>query len=123
MYLICTDDPDITFLTLPEGCPYSAFNDPPFPSRVERIQITFPKFDFNNAATFPFPQFANFFPGTNFEACVILTVIDDDNFEGEEFFNVTIEDVGPQYIPIDTYRLSTIVSLRDPEGKLSPLHF
>lgn len=120
MYVCFTDlfSPDLSFLTLPEGCPYSIFNDPLFPPNIDRIKIVVPDFDSNGGRSIPEPGFANFYPGADLTSCVSLTVIDDNNFEGDESFRISVYATGPDfYLPCMDGMNSTIITVRDPEGK------
>ena len=107
---------DLSFLALQEGCPYSAFNDPVFPPLIDEIKIKFPYFDDNFGRTSPYPDFANFFPGTSFNACVILTVPDDKDFEGNELFGLFIYGTGPDFYLPQREPNVTIITVTDPEG-------
>lgn len=110
--------PDISFLTLPEGCPYSIFNDPPFPPNIDKISITVLGFDSVDGRVSPEPEFANFSPGTDFTACVSLTVIDDDDFENSEMFLLSIYATGPDfYLPFTDDLNFTVITINDPEGE------
>ncbi len=122
-YGINKTDLDVSFLTIPEGCPYSDFNDPPFPPNIERIVIDFPEFNDIDGRILPQPNFVNFVSGTNLTACLILTVIDDDDFEGAELFNISVVETGPDfYLTISPERGSGLITIRDPEGTYNLAH-
>ena len=110
--------PDVTFLTLPEGCPYSIYNDPLFPEHIHSIEIAAIGFESDHGRLSPKPGFANFFPGTNFTSCVTLTVVDDEEFENSEMFVLSINGTGPDiYLPITEGQDSTLITINDPEGE------
>lgn len=109
-----TENTDLSFLTLQEGCPYSSFNEPLFPPLIERISIKYPGFRFNRGRTLPFPEFSNFIPGA-LTSCVTLTVIDDDDFEGNEMFDLLIYAIGPEFNLSINLNVTTI-TITDQEG-------
>ena len=120
MLSIFNSETDIDFLTLPEGCPYSRFNEPLFPSDVRSIKIEFPKYISNYGRSSPHPDFANFFPGTDFSACVTLTVIDDNNFEGNEMVALTVYTSGPDFeLNVRDDQNMTLITITDEEGEFA----